>query len=107
MNTESTKTKQKRITSTLSINMNMLAKLMGVERRDLFDDRDSEKLDYDRLYVLCQQIRKIAPWGLEAGTRCIFKDNNSLLDMIERNYDIDDICEMAIYVAEKLGEKYE
>lgn len=95
------KTKQKRITSTLAINMSMLAKLMGVQRKELYEDRKHPQLDYERLYVLCEQIRSIAPWGLEAGARCVFRDQYSLWHMIERGDDIDDICNMAVYVAEK------
>ena len=105
MNTITAKTKQKRITSTLAINMTMLAKILGVDRHDLYKDRKLENLDYDRLYVLCEQIRTIAPWGLEMGTKCIMKNNESLLNMIERGEEIEEICSMAIYVAEKWRNK--
>lgn len=104
------KTVQEAITETLAINLTLLANMLNVERKTLYNHRTTLPRDlsgYQDLLNLTKDIRKIVPHGLEAGTRVIFKDGECLKDHIKSNpTNIQSIKDFALYVAQEWQRKH-
>lgn len=101
---------QDTITQTLAINLSLLSKVLGVERKTLYNHRKTLPRDmrgYHQLVQLSEEIRRIVPHGLEAGTRTVFRDGMTLKDLIaQKPGDLDSISEFALYVAQEWRKKH-